>query len=450
MPGKTCNPFFSSERVLLIFVSIFLVTLFIPHVQAVNSISIGLLFIYSLFFNSFREKWELLKERKAVQLMFAFFFLHVVSACFSTDKQEGVEMVVLRLPLLLFPATFGLITISEQLKIRMIVVLTVVVTTAALVCMTLSAWQYFHIHEAYVLYSNDLSKWVDKQSTYMASFVSVAIFSCLYLLKTVKSSFSKMAGVFIVMTVLSGFLFMLACRMAIIAFGACALLYLGYLIVKNRSFVLGFTVAGIVVVAFLLLSSFFPKTLSRFTELKHTNYEFSRIAPESNYNYDFSDSQWNGANIRMAIWNCGWQLAGEHPVFGSGLGDKTEAVVDVYKRNNFIFGYTSRRNLHNTYLDVLVTFGTFGFILFLLGYFVLPLWNSIRNKDLLAFFILLELMWQLFPESYLDRSVGCMEAGFFIALAEGWQRRKGNLTAVVVPLTNVQTVPLDEQAISVM
>lgn len=423
------------DRIFFVLTSVFLITLFIPHIQAINSISIGALFVYSFFMNTLREKWALLKERKAVQLMLFFFLLHIVSACISTNIKEGWELVVLRLPLLLFPATLGLVMIGEQMKRRLVLVFAIVVTVAAVVCMSLSIRQYLISHESYFLYSNDLSKWVDKQSTYMASLVNVAIFCFIYLLKEVRFTLIKRVLIFAAMAVLAAFTFLLASRMALVAFAVCAFLYLGYVIIKNRSFVMAMGVSAVLVAAFFLLSSFFPKTLSRFTELKHTNYEFSRIAPESNYNYEFDESQWNGANIRMAIWHCGWQLAGENWLTGTGLGDKKADLVKVYERNNFIFGYTGKRNLHNTYLDVLVAFGVLGLALFLLAYIVLPLWGSIRSKDLLGFFIIIELIWQLLPESYFDRSVGCMEVAFLIALTEGWRTTKARSAAIVVPIT---------------
>lgn len=422
------------DRIFFVLTALFLVTLFIPHIQAINSICIGALFVYSFFLNTLREKWTLLKERKAVQLMLVFFLLHIISAFASANSKEGWALVVLRLPLLVFPATFGVVVISEQLKHRLLLTFAIIVFVAALVCMSLSVRQYLATGESYFLYSNDLSKWVDKQSTYMASLVNIAIFCFIYLLKELRLTLPRQILVYLSMAVLAAFMFLLASRMALVAFGACAMLYLGYVIIKSRSWIMALGVSGVLAAAFFVLSSFFPKTISRFTELKYTSYEFSRVAPESNYNYDFDASQWNGANIRMAIWYCGWQLAGEHLLTGTGLGDKKDDLVKVYKRNNFIFGYTGQRNLHNTYLDVLVAFGVLGFALFVLAYFVLPLCSSIRSRDLLGFFILIELMWQLLPESYLDRSVGCMEVAFFITLAEGWRKLKQQPAAIVVPI----------------
>lgn len=426
---------FNRERILYALTTLFMITLYVPHIEAINSISIGLLFAFSLLFNPFSEKWKLLKERKAVQLMLAFFALHIISALFSADKKEALHVLVLRLPLLIFPAAFGLITIQQKLKLRLLLTYAIITTIAALTCMLLSAIQYLGTHEAYFLYSNDLSKWVDRQSTYMASMVNIAIFCYIYLLHVQKQETRHRVLIYTAITVLTVIMFLLASRMAMVAFGTCALLYAGYLIIKNRSLALGLGVSGTLIAAFFVLSSFFPKTISRFAELKHTNYEFSRIAPESNYNYAFDANQWNGANIRMAIWNCGWQLAGKNPVLGSGIGDKTNAVMDTYKQNNFIFGYTTHRNLHSTYLDVLVTFGITGLTLLLLGYIILPLWSSIKNKDLLTFFILIEVMWQLFPESYLDRSIGCIELAFFISLTESWRKRKSRLAAVIIPFS---------------
>jgi O-antigen ligase len=411
------------ETVLYLLLLAFMATLYI-HQTAINSICIGLVFIYSLFLNSFAEKWQLLKSRRAVQLMLLFFVLHIVSTFFSENKAQALDLLVRRLPLLLFPASIGLITISARLKQKLLTAFAVITTIVSVYCLVMAVRQYYQTGDAGYLYSNDLSKFVDKQSIYFATMVNIAIFCYGALLAQGRYTRPVKWLVYAAMVFLFAIMFLLASRMAMIAFVICTLSFAAYIVIRYRKLLTAAVIIAAVAAEFCVLSVCFPKSTGRFEELEHTGYNFQSEAPESNYNYEFTPDQWNGANIRLAVWNCGWQLAKQHLITGSHLGDRMDNLMQVYKYNHFQFGFKSKRNLHNTYLDVLVTFGLVGLVVFLLAYMVLPFISAVKTSDLLSCVILLAIGWQLLTESYLDRSVGCILLGFFVSVAEGWRSVK--------------------------
>ncbi len=411
------------EMGLYILLLAFMVTLYIPQ-TAINSICIGLLFVYSLFMNPFSEKWELFKKRRAVQLMLLFFLLHVISTLFSSNKAEALDLLGRRMALLLFPFSIGLIMISDVLRKRIMLSFAVITTIAAVYCLALASHHYtlsgFNGH----LYSNDLSQYVDKQSIYFATMVNIAMLCYAHALLHGRYPAIVRVLMYTAILLLSAVLFLLASRMAMLAFGVCAFILVGYIMVKHRKWLAGISIILVFTAEFFLLSDAFPKATNRFEELQYTQYNFASNGHESNYNSDVTPDQWNGVNIRLAVWNCGWQLAKQHFIAGSNLGDKMDNLLQVYKYNHFNFGYESRRNLHNTYLDVLVTFGISGLAIFLLGYLVMPLINNIKTNDLFSCFVLLLIGWQLVTESYLDRSIGCILLCFFVSVAEGWKKER--------------------------
>jgi len=71
--------------------------------------------------------------------------------------------------------------------------------------------------------------------------------------------------------------------------------------------------------------------------------------------------------------------------------------------------------MHNTYLDVLCTFGIIGLIIFLLGFIIYPAIACYKTNDALGGFILISFAISLFTETYIDKSVGCILLGFFIS-----------------------------------
>jgi O-antigen ligase len=213
---------------------------------------------------------------------------------------------------------------------------------------------------------------------------------------------------------------MLASHIAIITLYSGFLVFAAWSGLKRKQFLKGSVLIVLLLVAAFLLMRFFPKTLESFEELSHTNYAYSN--PGAAPNASSATDEWNGTNIRLAVWKCGWQLAQEHWLTGVPLGDKQDKLVEVYKQKQFDFAVESRRNMHNTYLDVLVNMGVIGLVVFLFGYLFFPLAGCYKARDGLGIFIILSFAIAMAPETWLDRSVGCIMLGFFFSLVSAWRQ----------------------------
>lgn len=414
------------ETVLYLLLLAFMATLYI-HQTAINSICMGMLFVYGLSTSTIAEKWELLKSRPAVQLMLLFFLLHVVSTAFSANKTEAIDLLIRRLPLAMFPLALGLITISNRLKNKLVLAFAVVTTLAALYCLIPSLIAFSKFRYVGVLFNNDLlSVYIDKQTNYFGTMVNIAIICFVFYLTTNQVATAWRYTIYGCILFLSIVLFLLTSRMALIAFIVSALAFSGYLIYRYKKWMAGLGILLVLAVEITLSFFLLPDTTGRFKELKHTEYRFSsnKLEQTANYGNTANVTDWNSTNVRLAIWKCGWELAKTHLVIGNPLGDRKERIVDTYASKKFYYGVASKINLHNTFLDVIVTFGVVGFIVFLLAFLGLPVWNNIRSNDFLSCFILLAIGLQLLTESYLDRSIGCILLGFFVSVAEGWKKVK--------------------------
>src|SRR5260370_654829 len=91
------------EKALYFLFAAFFISLVLPDMPVVNNAVIGGIVVLSLFYNSFPEKARLLRERKEILGMILFYFLHLISAFFSTNRPEAITMLVMRAPLLIFP-----------------------------------------------------------------------------------------------------------------------------------------------------------------------------------------------------------------------------------------------------------------------------------------------------------------------------------------------------------
>jgi O-antigen ligase len=416
--GKT---FAKKEKLLYFLLAALVVSFFLPDMPVVGNIFIGAIMFHSFFYNSWAEKKQLLLQRKGIFLMLIFFLFNIVSAFISANLQEGMSMLVLRLPLLIFPLCIGLIYIREELKDRFLIAFCLLTTLMGLVCMIYSIYRFIMSADAGYLYDDSLSEAVRRQSIYIALTVNLALFGYVYLLSKGKYVMKYAWLTYLSIAFLLVFHFMLASRIAILTLYSCMIVYAIFRMVRKKKILEGASlIIGLFIGAFILVH-FFPKTLNRFKELQYPGYSFTHHGIESHYNMKVTPEQWNGANIRLAVWKCGWDLAGQHWLTGVPLGDKEDKLVEVFKTRNFDFAASSRRNMHNNYLDILCNFGLIGLGVFLLGYMVFPLAGCYRTRDGLGLFIILAFTAAYITENWFDSSFGCILSGFFLCFVAAYK-----------------------------
>jgi O-antigen ligase len=403
------------DKILYSLIVLFFITFYAPHIPAINNIVVGIIALYSFFYNSFSEKFDLLRKRKEIVLMVLLFLQHIISALLSKNQQEGFSWVTLRLPLVTFPIIIGLLYIKKALKDRILYAYAVITAMVVIICMVTSFIQYFSTGDASLVYNDNFTQIIEKQSVYIALLGNLAIFSFGYLLATNSPLIDKKSIVYTCLLFLLVANFLLASRIGIITLYSSIFCFAVWYAIKKKRFIPVIAVVLGVGVIWLLLFNLFPKTLNRFRELAFTNYEFSHQGQESHFNNTVTEDQWNGANIRLAVWDCGWELVKQHPVLGVQLGDKVDRLMEIYAARKFDFAYSSRRNLHNTYLDVLVAFGIVGLLLFLFGCLLVPLVQCFHSRDFLGVLAIVTFMLAFISETYFDRSMGAMIFGFFIS-----------------------------------
>ena len=404
------------DKILYVLAGIFLITFYPAHIPSVNVTALVLLSVYCFFvYNSFREKFQLIRRRPEAIAMALFYVLHIVSAFLSKNQEEGFSWAVVRMPLFVFPVSLGLVFIKQALKERILFSYAVITTITMLLCIIYAGYQSISLQDASLLYNDNLTYLIDKQSVYIALLVNLAVFSFGYLIRIKSELVSKKGWIYACFFVLLIGNFLMASRIAITTlYGSIILVAVWRAIQKKKGLQLGIIAASIVV-AWIVLVSFFPKTVNRFRELSYTGFDYSHKGVESHFNMDVTPEQWNGANIRLAVWSCGWEVVKRHPVAGVHLGDKVDGLMEVYKEKHFDFAYNSRRNMHNNYLDVLAAFGITGFLLFLYGFLFEPIRQCIRARDIFGLFVIAAFMLSFITETWFDRSMGNMMFSFFIA-----------------------------------
>ncbi len=406
------NEFSQKENILYFLLTGFFITLYLPGMPVVNNLFIGLIFIFSFAYNTLTDKIRLLKQRPAIILMILFYLLLVISALVSQNQHEGWQILGMRSPLILFPVAIGTLTIRSKLKDRIMLSYSWTTCLAALSCIIYALFRYFKFHNAGFLYNDSLSEAVGKQSVYFSLMVTLALAFNIYMLCTGRVH-RHSRWLYVNSAFLLVIHFLLASRTEIIILYGLAALFALYYVLKKRNIRAMILLVGMVVFCILAVI-FFPKTVNRFRELQYTDYNFSSHAAESHYNMPVTADQWNGMNLRLAIWTCSWELCREHLFRGVPLGDKRQELIKIFQEKHFDLGVKTRRNTHNNYLDVLSNLGIGGLVIFLSAFFIIPVRHCIQQRQALGILVIAVFLLSLVTETYLDKSIGCTLLSFFI------------------------------------
>ncbi|MBS1602629.1 MAG: O-antigen ligase family protein [Bacteroidetes bacterium] len=424
------------ERLLYFGIALFFVSMFLPDMPVINNIIIGGVVLVSFLYNPFAEKVRLFGERKEIMLMVFFYIWHIVSTFLSVNRHEAYVMLALRVPLLVFPISIGLIYIREELKDRILLAFIIIITSTAVICFIYSIGQYRQSGDTGLLYNDSLTSLIHVQSIYFALIVNLALFSYFYLLRKGSFAIEYIGLAYVSIVFLLVFHFMLASRIAIISLYSVFLFFGVMYMVRKKLYLGGGVIVLGLIIGTIILVKVFPKTVNRFNELHYTEYQFNNHNREHHYNMVLTPDQWNGANLRLALWACGKEVAGRYWLFGAQLGDKQDRLVEVYREKRFDYAVQTKKNMHNNYIDVFCTFGMIGFAVFLLGYVIIPILKAVRKRNLLGGLMVGFLAISMVSETYMDRSMGCLLLGFFLSF----------LAATPLSGTSVQRMTLNSKS----
>jgi O-antigen ligase len=420
------NPatFTRKEKTLCFLVVLFFLILYNPFKEQIGVIGMWPIFVYSFMFNTPAQKMALLKKNRGLILLLLFFILNLLSILWSENKKEAFSWLGIRLALFVLPVALGTLSIRPQVRERIICLFAFCTTIAALGCLLRAIYRFTNQQDASLLYNDNLTDIIHLQSIYFAMLVNLSIFSYVWLWLNKSPQLNKILAVLSVALLLVVH-FLLASRVAIfILYSSILVFALVYMIHYKKLLAGGVLIAGLMAFSFILFF-FFPKTINRFRELTYTNFNYHNNGVESHFNMAVDATQWNGANLRLAVWQCGWTVIKDHFFYGTGLGDKRDALMQQYASKGFEFGIRTRRNTHNNYVDVWLSMGLTGLVLFLLAFFVSPLSNSIKNNDWLGIVIVISFALALFSETYMDRNTGNIIIGFFFGLLSANKPSKG-------------------------
>jgi O-antigen ligase len=400
------------EKGLFALFLLFFSALFFAQLSAVSSMVAGLLVLYSFTVGSRQEKWTTLKKRYDLQGMLLFFLLLVVSSLLSEDQAMGLHHLKIRLPLLVFPVSIGLLHFSKEFKSRVLLIYAIITTLVCLLCLgfSIQTSQFFQRPE--FLYNDALTGIIRQQSIYVALAANLAIYiftDAIFFRKSRLKGLMVLAVLF-----LFAINYLLASRIMFAVLLGTALFFSFYYMLRQRNYLIGSLLLVGLVIGTAVIHQLMPSTFNRYKELAYQGFDFESKGPESHYNMAITPDQWNGANFRLAAWTCGWEVFQSHPLAGVGVGDKDEVLREKYREKKFHIALQTDKNVHSNYLDVLFSTGVIGFLVFLLAWVLLPLVQAYKTRNTLALVFLLTFYTAWVTEVYFGKNFGTLLSGFFI------------------------------------
>jgi len=348
-----------------------------------------------------------------------FFVCELVSVLFSSDKSNGFDILRLRIWLLILPLAFCLIDFDQKTWRRILyfyVVFTLVTTIAGFMY---GAFMAIKMHNPSYFYNDNIScLFIGKQAAYFSFYVNIAIFAIIHLLNF-KSEHSKYMNIVLYISLgwLIFFNYMLASEMGSISLALILIFLVFSRIIRKKRLLTGAVCIGGLIAGVFVLHLAFPMSLVHFQRLANTGYRFDNAGVQNHFNAPDNPDQWSSSSTRLALWECGKEIWLKHPVTGTGLGDLRSALKEKYTENHFWFALSTDRNLHSQYMDILVSMGIIGLLVFLFTFILYPFKTCITRKQIFALCVFTGLAFCLLTENMFDRYQGEVLIAFILPLS---------------------------------
>jgi O-antigen ligase len=394
-----------SGTILFYTILAYIISLFLKDAPVATNIMMATIFVLAFIFKPYHQIIPSLLKNRIDLYIIIFYILLVFSLIYSSDKIEGFHVLNRRLPLFMLPLAISLIDFEQKTWHKVLffyLIITVIASSAGFIYAIRNTLQY---HDTGYLYNDNISVFLfRKQAVSFAFYVGIAILINIQILLNWKKEFEKhLWFIYLSLIWLLFILFMLACRTALISILAIILwIIFSNLFRKRKYFEIGILAFGMIISTVIILHSS-PKTLNRFKGMTEFNFNYDNHHLENHFNARWDSAKWNSTNTRLAIWECGLDMWKSKPFFGTGIGDRDVLLMKKYEEKHFWYAIASGKNTHNQYIEVGISLGIVGIIIFLLFFFILPIRLFIKRKQTFAIAVFLFFACCLLTENLMDR-----------------------------------------------
>lgn len=378
-------------------------------------LSIALVFVISLFYSRFMVSFcmiaftvlaiieaqkegafsirSFIKDKAFAGLLLVFIAI-LLSGINSSDHQQWLLQIKLKLPFLFLPFAFYIFKPWIDQKFHKWIHLAFIAT---------AFFSSFHVIGMFLMDREAIIDGIGRGKSiptpldhiHYSIMVSYAVVSSA-ILALLESNKKYQWTLFLVSAYLFGFMHFLSVRTGLVLSYAGIVVILIWYVSSRKKYLLGLGIAAILTaIPFLTYNTVAPFK-------KKINYMFWDLSQyKKGKGNSYSDSE------RLMSYAISFDLIKESPFVGHGIGDLRPIMMERHKekygqKDKYIYP-------HNQYLYILTCMGIFGALLFFYGLFSPIIYSSNRNIFLLALFILMIISFLV--ENTIQRAV---ITGFFL------------------------------------
>jgi len=368
------------------------------------------LFVLTSFINGDLKQ----NKKKTVLLFTTIFALYLISLFYSTNFNTGVEDLIKKLSLLVFPIAVFVSRINYREKMNSFFrafidgcfasgILSLIVSTIN---------YHFTLDNNSFFYGNSS---VFLHTSYFAMYANFSILIIYHFIFTENNNKYFTIKRLLLLLFFSIMIITSTSKTGLISLviiHGCAILYW---IVKEKAWVKG--IFTIFTFSIALTSVFIISSTVR-----------NRVNELINVTATGDTSSGSTTAARIEIWKISLDLIKEKPLLGYGVGDVHEKLTNQYLDKGYLELYKKKLNAHNQWLQTTLSTGLIGGLLLLL-IFIIPMYMSGKKQEFLYLFFLLLVLFNLLTESMFLRQAGVVfyalfNAVFFSAVFDYSDRKK--------------------------
>ncbi|RDI07968.1 O-antigen ligase family protein [Flavobacterium sp. AG291] len=365
--------------------------------------------VYSLYIAISMKSYKLTNnDIKNVAVLSVLYLAYIVSYFFADDKREVGKLLERALPFLLFPL---FMIMNKQFITKQALILSLKVFVASCILLSLYVWGVIFYKGIDNVFSEDnyynpviRNIFNDVSGIHLPYLGMLFVFASLILLYNMLVN-RKANGYLKRLLQLVGIVFLLfsvatfMARMALFIFFIVAVFFC----LKQMKTLKQLAIAGIVGLIIIGSVLMLPSSQRRIKEGLATEYVLPHAGQPSEQ-----------VNFRFGVYHCVQQVLKEHWLTGVGVDNVQKKLNECYS----VYTYRAsddyiniNYNSHNQYFDIMLKYGIFGLIIFLISLF----WG-VKNKYIVYQGFIIVIFIALLTENIFSRQVGVLFFTFFNTL----------------------------------
>lgn len=374
----------------------------LPLSLEISNFCIGLFILNWILEGNFSQKLFIIRNNFYVWILTFPFFFYAISLSYTSNLKEGFSSLEGLLSLVLFPIILSTNTFNRR-KIRIIFkVFILSCLIASLFCLIYSLSNPFYTDVKFsevdwAHFSWSLTRSLDFHAPYFSMYIVFCIFLSVYLggINFNYKNKSKNVGWLLLVVYLFTFAALLSSRTALFSL----LIISFFSIIK-----LGKAMSKIMEMAVVII------LLLTFGYIAYQHVPYLKKRTDS-----ISSIQGLKNNPRFYTFQAGLSTIKKNIVFGVGIGDVKDQLLEEYDKLNFKEGYNNKYNTHNQFLETFATIGIIGLISFLMA-LLYPFIKAVQMKEYLYIAFISLFVLCCLTEVILNRQKGVVFYSFFNSL----------------------------------